>query len=203
MALENLFIRTEKSLNGIRLDAIVDESHANTTRVTVNPIEAGVDVVDHSIIERKKLTLNVAVSDTPVGIAAFSEIVDFVTGLFGTATETNLTRSNAAYNALTVLQDRRQLIEVKTNLVDYTNMLITNISITQNARSSRTAIMRIDLEEILIIESEVRALSAEELGTGVTNEQASASTNLGRAQAVTPTSNNESSVLKSVTDWIF
>lgn len=202
MAFENLFIRTEKSLGGIQLDAVLSESHSNPVRLTKNPIELGADITDHAIIEPKQLTINAEVSDTPLGVAAFGAIVDLVTGLFGTATSSNITRSNAAYNALVQLQEAREPIQVQTRLRLYENMIITGISTLQDKNSSRVANMIITLEEALITESQIIQLAPEQLQDGSPTEQGSSPEQRGRQEPVTPTETTEKSVLKTVIDWV-
>jgi len=202
MAFENLFIRTEKTLGGIQLDAVLSESHSNPIRLTKNPIELGADITDHAIIEPKLLTINAEVSDTPLGVAAFGAIVDLITGLFGTATSSNITRSNAAYNALLQLAELREPIQVQTRLRLYENMIITNIDITQDKDSSRVANMVISLEEALITQSQIVQLTPEQLGLGSPTEQGSSPEQLGRQEPVTPTDTIQKSVLKTVLDWV-
>lgn len=201
MAFENLFIRTNKNLAGIQLDAVLSESHDNIIRVSKNPVELGADITDHAIIEPKRINLLAQVSDTPLGLAAGSEIIDSVTGLFGTSTEGNITRSNAAYNSLIQLMELREPIEVQTKLVLYSNMLISRIRTIQDKDSSRAVLLNIDLEEILITESEIVQLTSEQL-SGVTFEQGASSESSGRKEPVTPSNSVETSVLKTTADWI-
>lgn len=202
MAFENLFVRTEKSLGGIQLDAVMTETHTNQIRLTKNPVELGADITDHAIIEPKRINIVAQVSDTPLGVAALGQIVDLVTGLFGTATSQNITRSNAAYNAMVQLMELREPIEVQTKLKIYSDMVITNITTTQDKNSSRIALMNISLEEVLISESQIVKLNADQLAEGSPREQGSSADNKGRQEPITPNDTTSKSALKSVTDWI-
>lgn len=202
MAFENLFVRTEKSLGGIQLDAVMTETHTNQIRLTKNPVELGADITDHAIIEPKRINIVAQVSDNPLGVAALGQIVDLVTGLFGTATSQNITRSNAAYNAMVQLMELREPIEVQTKLKIYSNMVITNITTTQDKNSSRVALMNISLEEVLISESQIVQLNADQLAEGSPREQGSSADNKGRQEPITPNDTTSKSALKSVTDWI-
>lgn len=202
MAFNNLFIRTKKSLGGIQLDGVLSESHTNRVRLTKNPIELGADVTDHAIIEPKKLDIIATVSDTPLGIAALGQIVDLVTGLFGTSTSSNITRSNAAYNALVQLQEAREPISVQSKLRLYEDMIITNISAIQDKGSSRVAEMNISLEEAIIVDTETVQLEEDNLDEGATKEQGSPSVNSGRKEPINPIETVNKSVLKSVNDWV-
>lgn len=202
MAFEQLFVRTKKSIGGVELDAVLSETHNNQIRLTKNPIELGADITDHAIIEPKKLNITAQVSDTPLGTAAFAQIIDLITGLFGTSTTQNLTRSNAAYNAMIQLMELREPIEIQTKLRLYTNMVITNITTTQDKNSSRIALMSIILEEVLIVESQIVQIGSDQLEQGSPTEQASPADKKGRQETITPTDTTTKSVLKSVSDWI-
>jgi len=202
MSFENLFIRTKKSIGNIQLDAVISESHNNQVRLTKNPVELGADITDHAIIEPKKLNIVAQVSDTTLGIAALGQIVDLVTGLFGTATSDNITRSNAAYNAMVQLMEQREPIDVQTKLKLYENMILTSLSTTQDKDSSRIVLMTINLEEVLITESQIVKLDADQLLGGSTSEQGTSSENKGRQEKVTPNETTTTSVLKSIIDWV-
>lgn len=201
MAFENLFVRTEKSIGGIQLDAVITETHNNQVRLTKNPVELGADITDHVIVEPKKINILAQVSDTPLGLAALGQIVDTVTGLFGTSTSQNVTRSNAAYNAMVQLMELREPIEVQTKLKLYSNMVITNITTTQDKNSSRVALMNITLEEVLISESKLVKLNADQLSEGSARNQGTSADNKGRQEAVTPNETTSKSVLKSLSGW--
>lgn len=202
MAFEQLFVRTQKSIGGIQLDAVLSETHNNTVRLTKNPVELGADITDHAIVEPKKIVIVAEVSDTPLGLAALGQIVDLVTGLFGTSTTQNITRSNAAFNAMVLLQEQREPLEIQTKLRLYQDMIITSLVTTQDKDSSRIALMTIILEEVLITESQVVQLTPEQLQAGTTTEQASSAEKKGRQESVTPSDTTSTSVLKSVLDFI-
>jgi len=202
MAFENLFIRTEKSIGGIQLDAVISEAHTNEVSLTSNPVELGAEITDHAVVQPKRLNIVAQVSDTPMGLAALGQIVDLVTGLFGSSTSENITRSNAAYNAIIQLQEEREPIEIQTKLKLYTNMIITNVSVQQDKNTSRIVRMSIDLQQVIITKSEIVQLTEEQLQAGSAKEQASPAEKSGRKEAVEPPAATNKSVLKSITDWV-
>jgi len=202
MAFENLFIRTKKAIGGIELDAVLTESHTNEVTVTKNKVELGVDISDHAEILPKKLNITAQVSDTPLGTAALGQVVDLITGLFGTSTSANITRSNAAYNALIQLMDQREPIEIQTKLKLYSNMIITNISTTQDKDTSKAVLLNITIDEVIITESKIVKLDRSQLEEGTTSEQGTSAEKKGRVETVTPSDTTNKSVIKSVTDWI-
>ena len=203
MAFENLFIRTQKAIGDIQLDAVISESHTNEVSLTSNPVEIGAEITDHAVVQPKRLNILAEVSDTPMGLAAFGQIVDSVTGLFGTSTTDNITRSNAAYNALIQSQEEREPIEIQTKLKLYTNMIITNVSVQQDKNTSRIVRMSIDVQQVIITQSEVVQLTEEQLQAGSATEQASPPEKSGRKEAVEPPASTKKSVLKAGIDWVF
>lgn len=202
MAFEQLFIRTQKSLAGVELDAVISETHNNNIGLTKNPVELGTDITDHAIIEPKKINIVAQVSDTPLGTAALGEIVDSVTGFFGTSTSQNLTRSTAAYNAIKEIMEQREPIEVQTKLVLYKDMLITSIDVTQDKDSSRVVLMNISLEEVLITNSELVEFDPDDLLEGQVREQTSSAQKRGRQEAKAANDAVSKSALKSIVGWI-
>jgi len=202
MAFENLFIRTQKAIGDIQLDAVISESHTNEVSLTSNPVELGAEITDHAVVQPKRLNIVAQVSDTPMGLAAFGQIVDSVTGLFGTSTTDNITRSNAAYNALIQSQEEREPIEIQTKLKLYTNMIITNVSVQQDKNTSRIVRMSIDVQQVIITQSEIVQLSEDQLRAGSAKEQASPAEKSGRKEAAEPSADTNKSFAKILYDWL-
>ena len=150
----------------------------------------------------KQINILAEVSDTPLGVAALGQIVDLVTGLFGTSTSENITRSNAAYNAVIQLQEEREPIEIQTKLKLYTNMVITKVTTIQDKDTSRIVRMSIDLQQVIITQSEIVQLSEDQLRAGSAREQASPAEKSGRKEATEPSAATNKSVLKTVIDWV-
>ena len=202
MALERLFIRKQKTIGGIVLDAVLTEAHANNIAITRNPVEAGAEITDHAVVLPKRLVMLVEVTDSPLGLAAVGAIVDTVTGLFGTSTTENVTRSSAAYNAMVQLTEQRDPLTVQTGLRLYESMLITNVATTQDKNSSRVATMSITFDEIIVAESELVVIEEEQVTGSATKKQATSPVQKGKVEPATPTESTNTSVLKTVADWI-
>ena len=197
MTFTSLFIRIKRSIGGIQLDSVLEETHNNTVRITTNPVESGVDISDHAVVVPKKVKLKAIVTDSPLGVAAFAAIVDNISGLFGTSTSGNTTRSQQAYNALVALMDAREPLELVTRLVVYTDMLITHISVSQNKDTSQVVILNIELEQVIITSSEVVDIPESSLASGSTKKQASSSVNSGRQEPSIISGAPKSSILNN------
>lgn len=161
--LNNLFVRTKRSISNdnitVQLDGVLVERFSNPIRVTKNPVELGVAVSDHAIIEPRRYNMDAVVSDTPLGTASIGVIVDNITNLFGDTTGEGLTRSQAAYEDLVSLMRDREPIVVQTGLVTHENMLITNMTAARDKDTSGALFFTMDFEEVIIVETEVVARS--------------------------------------------
>ena len=202
MSIENLFIRTRRRIAGVKLDGVIRENHSAPIRIKKNPVEWGVDITDHAIIEPVKISIEGIVSDTPLGFDAGIELLDSIDSLFGAATYQ--TRSQHAFNSLTFFKNEREPIDVQTGLKLYKNMLITDIKVSQDKDTSKAVFLSIDCEEIIIVQSEVVQIPADQLSAGVTTNQAQSNTKRGRQETTTlaDSSATKKSALKTLSGWV-
>jgi len=201
MAFENLLIRTNRSIGDIILDAVISETTTSNVRITRNPVELGADINDHAIIEPKEYSLEGVVTDSPLfGLGVISNIGNLLTqsGLFGSSSEDARTRSQAAFDALIALQEAREPIDIQTGLKQYSNMLISNITVTQDKDKSRAIFFTAKLTEVIITSTEVIDFPKDSLLADTTQQQGSSLVDEGQKQATDAGGNK--SILKSVTD---
>ena len=81
-------------------------------------------------------------------------------------------------------------------------MIITKLSVKRDKDSSKIVLMNLTFEEAIITKSEVTPIDAKQLEDGTTTEQGSPPNKRGRQETITPTVVTETSVLKSVLNWI-
>ena len=159
MAFDNLFFRTKSEIGGIAIDGSISESVTRSVRATTNPIENGSNITDHIIQEPIKVIVEGVVTDTPIGMAAFTSgsastiggVVDSVSGLFGQSTQSGLTRSQQAYNELVKIFNKKELIEITTRLETYTNLIFESIVVNQTKTTSRSVFFTASFVEALIV----------------------------------------------------
>lgn len=201
MSLKQIFVRTTRTIGTIQLDAVLSEEHGSVVSITKNPVEAGADITDHAIVQPKKLSIRGVVSDSPLGLAAFGQLIDSVTRLFGTSTTDNLTRSQQAYEAMLFLMEQREPIEVTTGLRQYKNMLITSLNSVQDKNSSRIVVMELGLEEIVLVISVTKDIPAEALEPSV-RQSASPIAEKGKEEISDVVDDKKTTVLKKMIDWV-
>lgn len=200
MSLENLFIRTKRFIDDIQLDAVIREGHEAAVRVTTNPVELGADITDHSVYLPRVLNLNAQISDTPMGTITTTELVNAVSGLFGSSTESNITRSQASYKKLEALMVARELVTVETRLRKYTNMIITNLHTLESKSTSRVLLFDMRLMEVRIVSTQIEFLSelqqkAVQFADADVAARGTSAANQGRKAAKTVSDTNNDTLL--------
>ena len=197
MAFENLLIRTNRDIGGIILDAVISETTTSNVRVTRNPIELGADINDHSIIEPKEYSLEAVVTDSPLFGVGSGDLVTS-SGFFGSSSEDSRTRSQAAFDALIALQELREPIDIQTGLKQYSNMLISNITVTQDKDTSRAIFFTAKLTEIILTSTEEIEFPKDTLLADTTQQQGSSPINEGQKPLTDATGNK--SILANLSD---
>ena len=80
-------------------------------------------------------------------------------------------------------------------------MLITKFDVSQDKDTSRIIDFTMSLEEVIIVSTEVVAVSPDQLAAGATKQQAAPVVESGRKQATEI--ENDSSILATLSDWVF
>ena len=194
----SLFVRNRRKIGGIQLDAVINEQYTNRSTVTKFPIEDGSNINDHKIDENKTYVMAGVVSDTQLGISQIGSIIDSVTGLFGTSNASNLTRSQAAYQDLLALKDSGELLSIQTGLGVMENMVILDVNVTQNPKTSKSLFFTCPMEQLRIVQSEV-AVIPQEILEGNTRLQATSPAESGILQEE-PIQESNSSLLLQITE---
>lgn len=201
MSVRQIFVRTQRTIGGIQLDAVINEGHENTVTITKSPVEGGADITDHAIVQPKKVNLRGVVSDSPLGVAAFGQLVDQVTRLFGTSTLDNLTRTQQAYESFIQLMEAREPIEIVTGLRVYPAMLITKISTNQDKDTSKIVNLNIACEEIVLTESVTLDIPESAINEEV-RKSASNIVDKGKEELEPVLGDREQTTLKALADWL-
>lgn len=178
MGIAQLFFRKDNFIAEIKLDVIVEESVQSSTTITSNPVENGADVNDHIIINPLTFSMQGIVSDTKVGILGGLNAVGQL--LSGDAFTKENTPSKDAWESLLELQADRTPFTLVTNLKDYENVVIENISTSQNKDTSNALIFTANMREIIFVGSQ--ALTAEQFDNETTADKALPNTDGGLKQ---------------------
>lgn len=115
----------------VPISCVLTEKHESSLEITLNPVEFGADITDHAYVQPKKVTLDVADANAA---ATFSSLVRF--------------------------QESRVPFTLVTGLSVYRNMLIKSLDADRDASFSRVLRCRVDLQEIIIVDTAYAAADA-------------------------------------------
>lgn len=172
-----LFTRTPKEIGGILIDCFATEEHDSEIKFTEFPIEVGANINDHAIILPKMLTINAVVSNIPNNLTGVN-LQSFTAG-------NSKTRAISAYEALITLQERREPIDVVTDLKLYKNMGIVSIKVNRDKDTSGGLFFTCTFKELIIVTNEYTRIPPGVFREGATREQYSQTTQGGRKVAET------------------
>lgn len=148
---------------GYYFDAFTKENHSGSVRVTEHPVQGGANISDHAYNLPDKLTLEILVSDSVESIVA---------GQFSGSKSKSIT----AYEVLRSLKERRVLVSVRTRLHYYTNMIIENMSVSDDYKSANSLRCTVSLRQVMMAVVPVEYVT-------LTKRQAVVETNKGTKSA--------------------
>ena len=127
-------IAFSSTIGPVPISCVLTEKHISDIEISEIPIETGAAVTDHAYVRPKKVTLDVA-DDAAA----------------------------ATFNALVAFQESRVPFTLVTGLSVYKNMLIKSLDADRDASFSRVLRCKVDLQEIIIVDT---AYAASESGDG-------------------------------------
>jgi hypothetical protein len=128
----------------VRFDSSDKETHTSGVELSDHPVEEGADVTDHIRIKPDEIELNGVISNTPLLFLASFQAESPVEG----SNESTHDRVEVAYRQLREFQRSGVLVDVITSLRTYSNMVITNISISRDVHSGNILDSTISLREM-------------------------------------------------------
>ena len=204
--MEQFLFRTPKwPIGGMYFDGIMRTEHISRIRPTNYPVQTGVTMTDHSIIEPAELTIEIMMSDakadsymqTPPVIGNIIQSMGTMYSNFAglpcmpsMVTTPGEGRSIDAWKSLRAMQMARTPITVETRLQTYHNMLIEELSAPDDVNTLHALRCTIRLREIIfatVAETAVSArasASAAESSSGQTPVQTGDDVNKTAARAI-------------------
>lgn len=127
----------------VTVDVTLTEEHGREAEVTDNPVERGIDVVDHRRIKPIQLKMSGIISDTP------NDILEIINGATVDARLSGgEARSNTAYEKLKAIFLKQEPIIVVTALEFYENMTFTSFLVNKNTKTGRVLSFTATLREL-------------------------------------------------------
>lgn len=183
--LDTFLFRTPKwPIGGMYFDGIMRTEHTSRIRPTQYPVQTGVTMTDHAIIEPAELTVEVMMSDCSTDLFSTNNpILDNVyqslkkiilySNYMGLQCQLNmpLGQGRAAYSwlALKRIQLSRMPITVETRLQTYDNMLIEELSAPDDVKTLNAFKCAVRLREVIVAYVSEAQVSARAAATQSTN----------------------------------
>jgi hypothetical protein len=142
------------NIGGIAVPVTIEEVLTDTLEVTQHPVEAGAEITDHSFMRPAELVMRCGWSNsTPV--AALGAAVSLFSGGSLSTSDT----VGAIYSQIRAIQLRRQPLSVTTSIRNYTNMLITSVSLTRDKNTSQALMVTATMKQIIIVSTQATTLA--------------------------------------------
>lgn len=183
-----LFSQRGSKIELMEVDATISETHEASTTLTETEVESGAKINDHVTLNPLSLTIEGAVSENPISIigaaagAAASAVgakvgaakgalpgaaatvgIASIGGLVSSALSSSSGPKSRAkedvYDYLMELRNNRQPITVVTGLKEYSNMIITSISIPRTAQTGQILRFTVVMRQVKIVQTVTSAIS--------------------------------------------
>jgi hypothetical protein len=157
LKMPNEFDKDKPTERIVNFDIISNWGYEHSVKITENPVEQGVNINDHRIIQPSKLTLDIAVSNIPNPLNSFSNIQNVIKGaglLFTAGFKVGETPSEITYLELKNGMDNSEVFDIDTPIGKLENYLITNIKHKNDKTNFGAFEGTIELQEIITFESQ-------------------------------------------------
>ena len=152
----NAAVFAQTSLNGYYFDAYISITHSSTLNITQHPVQSGGVIADHAYMLPREVEMVVKVSDATV---------DPLSSFSGSGS-----RSVNAFKLLQQLQKDRTPITVYTKYDTYSNCLIKELSVEDNADLVEALSVNLSLVEIPVAYLETSKISIDWQTTNETKD---------------------------------
>lgn len=165
MSIINLFTKQAPTLAGYSFDAVLEDSLEASVEWTTYPVETGVNVNDHRIIQPVTWSLTGAVSNNPLRV----QLTDFLVGGLSNLTNnpyvaavaglaagflsgSNETRASTTLEFLINLMVAGEPFDIDAGDIQLQNMVITRIGRTKDNSNEQGLIFVADLQELITLD---------------------------------------------------
>jgi len=165
MSIINIFTRQAPTIAGYSFDAILEDSLDASVEWTSYPVETGVNVNDHRIIQPVKWTMTGAISNNPLKV----QLTDFFAGGLSNLTNnpyvatvaglaagflagSNETRASTTLEFLINLMVAGDPFDIDAGDVQLRNMVIARIGRTKNPENEQGLIFVAELQELITLD---------------------------------------------------
>lgn len=165
MSIINIFTRQAPTIAGYAFDAVLEDTLEVSVNLTSYPVESGVRVSDHRILQPFKWSLTGAISNNPLQ----TQLTDFIGGALSNLTDNPLvatvaglsagwlagsdeTRSSTTLQFLITLMQAGDPFDIDAGDIMLKNMVITKLSRTKEPRNENGLEFVAELQELISLD---------------------------------------------------
>ncbi|UQI33097.1 hypothetical protein M3M50_10850 [Pseudomonas bijieensis] len=170
MSIINIFTRQAPTIAGYSFDAVLEDTFEATVTITSFPIESGVRISDHRILNPYKWYMTGAISNNPVKV----QLTDFLGGALSNLTDNPIvstvaglsagflagsdeTRASTTLDFLIWLMTSYDPFDIDAGDILLKNMAITRLSRTKEPRNEGGLEFIVELQEVISLDRIVRS----------------------------------------------
>ncbi len=204
MSINTIFLKPKTNIGGFKLDGVVSESHKESLVKTTHPVETGADITDHSYVNPPQIIITGRVTDSPLlsSSGSLDDFVDNVAASFGAFNTDGDGRTQRAYKQLRSMLSSGIPMDVSTNLINYTDMVIVGLRNVQTKDNPKTLDIEISMEAFEFVSSSVIAIEIPTTEEGKVRNQSAEVTNRGRQLTPELDETSRASALKTISDYL-
>ena len=166
MSIINIFTRQAPTIAGYSFDAILEDTFEATVELTSYPVESGVRVSDHRILQPFKWSITGAITNNPLK----TQLTDFVGGALsnllpdnniiagiaglsaGWLAGSDETRASTTLQFLITLMQAGEPFDINAGDILLRNMVITRVSRTKEPRNENGLEFVAELQELITLD---------------------------------------------------
>ncbi|WP_122425165.1 phage baseplate protein [Pseudomonas viridiflava] len=171
MSIINIFTRKAPTIAGYAFDAVLEDTFEATVTITSVPVESGVRISDHRILNPFKWTMSGAISNNPVKV----QLTDFLGGALSNLTDNPIvstvaglsagwlagsddTRASSTLDFLVWLMKSADPFDIDAGDILLKNMAITRLARTKEPRNEGGLEFVVELQEVIDLSRIQRSL---------------------------------------------
>lgn len=139
-------------IGDVEILATLEEIYTDTLQTTEHPVEAGAAITDHAYKRPSEVVIRCGWSNSTL-----DNFVTAISSIFsGEMSASDYVSS--VYSRLLALQESRVPFDVTTSRRQYSNMLITSLQVTTDAKTSAVLMVTATCRQIVIVETQATTL---------------------------------------------
>lgn len=152
-AFDFLSFTPKSKIGDITIAAALEEQHTDTLEATQHPVEYGAPITDHSYNRPAEVVIRAGWSNS-----SSAALIGALTALFGSGEMSQSDYCASVYSQLLKLKESRQPFSITTSRRQYTNMLMTSLAVTTDAKTSNILTVTATCRQIIIVSTQALAL---------------------------------------------